>query len=100
MSEYLDRDILVYNLEKLSYQDRQTRAIKRAIRLVELFPASDVYKAVPCRFCCHWDVLNDHLDNEGNIIAKCDWFSRQGNFIETSSKDFCSFGCIRPKGEN
>ena len=39
-----------------------------------------------------------HLDNEGNIIAECAWFSGQGNDIETSSKGFCSFGCVRPKG--
>lgn len=98
MSEYLDRDLLVYNMQKMASIDGQPRAFRRAIKLVELFPKSDVYNATPCQFCCHWDILNDHLDNEGNIIAKCAWFSRQGNYIETSSKDFCSFGCIRTKG--
>ncbi len=40
--EYIDRDMLIYQLQKQASIDSQPRAIKRAIRIVRDFPKSDV----------------------------------------------------------
>lgn len=91
MSEYIDRDCVCYSLEKIATIDSQPRAIRRAIKFVEEFPASDVRKVGVCHDCGHWDIVNRHLDTSGNYIANCKWFSRNNNGIQTSSGDFCSF---------
>lgn len=46
MNEYIEREAICYQLEKQESIDGQPRAIRRARRIVESFPAADV---VPVR---------------------------------------------------
>lgn len=96
MSDYIDRDLICYQLMKQATIDGQPRAIRRAERIVRAFPASDVRKIVFCKDCGHWDSDNQRADKTGgNPTAHCAWFSRQQCFIETSAKDYCSYGYER-----
>ena len=46
MTEYIEREALCYQLEKQETIDGQPRAIRRARRIVEDFPAADVRPVV------------------------------------------------------
>lgn len=94
MSDYIDRQLVCYQLAKRATVDGQPRAIRRAARIVEEFPASDVRNVVYCKDCAHWDAGHQTPDKTGGSpVAYCSWFSRQGAQIQTSSNDFCSYGC-------
>ena len=65
------------------------------MHIVEDFIAvsGDTRTVVFCRDCFHWDIENKHLATCGHWLSKCGWFTRQGNYIETSAGDYCSYGC-------
>ena len=42
MAEYIDREMAVYRLAKQATIDGQPRAIRRAMRIIQEFPAADV----------------------------------------------------------
>ena len=46
-----------------------------------------------CENCRHWSKDRTRIDICGEKTACCKWFTRQGNYIETSAHDFCSYGC-------
>lgn len=46
-----------------------------------------------CENCRHWSKDNTRIDICGEKTACCKWFTRKGNYIETSAHDFCSYGC-------
>lgn len=97
MKEYIEREAVCYQLSKQETIDGQPRAIRRAKRLVEEFPASDVRHVVFCKDCGHWSAVNQHLDRSGNYISCCAWYSRHYGIIETSAHDFCSYGYTDPR---
>lgn len=53
MSDYIEREALLYQLAKQTTIDGQPRAIRRAAKIVADFPAADVRPVVLCRDCKH-----------------------------------------------
>lgn len=57
--EYIEREAVCYQLEKQEMIDGQPRAIRRARRIVEDFPAADVAEVVRCKDCVHYGNVGD-----------------------------------------
>ena len=59
--EYINRDLAVYLLNKFASSDNQPRAIRRAAKYLQKFPASDVRQ----------NVFGRWIYNETNDIFEC-----------------------------
>ena len=91
MKVYVDKSAVCYQLEKQATRDGQPRAIRRAKKIVEEFPVDDVRRVIYCKDCSHWNKDKTRIDICVEKTACCRWFTRQGNYIETSEHDFCSY---------
>lgn len=93
--EYIEREAICYQLEKQESIDGQSRAIRRARRIVADFPAADVVPVVRCGEC-KWFQIN--MRQDGYLpkgVPECECRHWCGACDPT---DFCSYG-VRKDGD-
>ena len=80
--EYIEREAVCYQLEKQETIDGQPRAIRRARRIVEDYPAADV---VPVRHG-RWVTKKDACGRDYTICSACEteiqWRDRRGVILK------------------
>ena len=80
--------------ESVVAEQMRLEAAIKAVR-VKLGIPENWQRVTFCEDCYHWNRENQRIDICGNPTACCRWFTRQGNYIETSRRDYCSYGCYK-----